>query len=154
MTGAVPRDGERGSVLMLGIGLAAVCLMAFVVLVDASAALLQRQRLMALADAAALAGAQGIDLAAYYRNGASAATRLDPALAPLRARDYLGRSDLSSMAGFTVDRVASDGSRVIVVLSAPLDLPFWSDLVDGRVVVESRAQLAYRASARGSGPYP
>ncbi len=146
MTSPAGTGGERGSVLVLGIGLVAVCLMAFVVLVDASAAFLQRQHLVAIADAAALAGAQGIDLSAYYRDGASAATRLDPGLVTRLARDHLTLSDLSSVGGFRIDHVASDGSQVMVALSAPLDLPFWSDLVDGRVAVESHAQLAYRAS--------
>jgi hypothetical protein len=145
VSGPVAASDDRGSVLVLGIGLVAVCLMAFVVLVDAAAAYLQRQQLTALADAAALAGAQGIDMAAYYRDGASASTRLDPGLVPQLARDHLLASDLSALVGLRVDRIGTDGGQVIVGLSAPLDLPFGSDLVDGRVAVESRAQLAYRA---------
>ncbi len=135
---------DAGSVLILGVGLVAVCLLAVVVLVDASAAFLERMHLHALADASALAGAQGIDLPAYYREGASGATRLDPADVPRLVRAHLTRSRASSMEGMTLDRVDSDGLEVVVVLSAPLRVPFWSELLGGRVVVESRAQLAYR----------
>ena len=49
-------SGDRGSVLPLGIGLAAACLLAGVVAVDVGAAFLQRQQLLALADAAATRG--------------------------------------------------------------------------------------------------
>jgi uncharacterized membrane protein len=83
---------ERGSILITGAGLIAVCLLAVAVLVDASSAFVQRQQLFALADAAALAGAQAIDLDAYYAEGASAATRLDIGAVPGRVRAHLTRA--------------------------------------------------------------
>ena len=142
---------DRGSVLILGVGLTAVCLLAFVVMVDASSAFLQRRQLLALADAAALAAAQSIDLPAYYEEGASAATRLDVAGLPRRVHAHVARSQIE---GATVDRVESDGRLVLIAMSSPLRLPFLSGLFADRVRVESRAQLAYRAGAPQSGPYP
>lgn len=68
---------ERGSVLLLGVGLVIVCLLAIAVITDVSAAFLQRRSLMSVADAAAIAGAQAIDQGAYYANGASVGTRLN-----------------------------------------------------------------------------
>lgn len=138
----VPPD-DRGSVLFLGVGLTAVCLLAFVVMVDASAAFLQRQQLLAVADAAALAAAQSIDLPAYYAEGATAATRLDVGGLPRRVRAYVARA--SGPEGVTVDLVESDGRQVLVGMSGPLRLPFLSGLVTDRIRVVSRAQLAYRA---------
>jgi uncharacterized membrane protein len=136
---------DRGSVLLLGIGVVTICLLAIVVLVDASATFLQRQQLLALADAAALAGAQAIDLDAYYAGGASAATALDAGQVPVRVRTQLGRSRAATtVAGLAVDRISSDGGQVLVALSAPLQLPFLSSVFDARVVAEGRAQLAYR----------
>ena len=137
-------DGERGSVLVVGIGVVAACLLAAVVLVDSAAAYLQRQHLLAVADALALAGAQAIDLPAYYANGASASTRLDVDAVPVRVRSHLARSGAAGIEGMTVERIASDGTDVVVRLSAPLRLPFLSGLSSGPVVVESRARLAYR----------
>jgi hypothetical protein len=133
------------------VGFTAVCLLAFVVLVDASAALLQRRQLLAAADAAALAGAQAIDLASYYESGASAATRLDVASVPRRVRAHLAAS---AIPGLTLDAVASDGDAVLVRLSRPLELPFLSTMFAERIRVESRSQLAYRAGEPAAGPYP
>jgi hypothetical protein len=124
-----------------------ICLLAIVVLVDASATFLQRQQLLALADAAALAGAQAIDLDAYYAGGASAATDLDPGQVPVRVRTQLARSRAATaVTGLAVDRISSDGGQVLVALSAPLRLPFLSGVFDARVVAEGRAQLAYRGA--------
>ena len=134
---------DRGSVLILGVGLTAACLLAFVVMVDASAAFLQRRQLLAVADAAALAAAQSIDLSAYYSDGASAATRLDVGGLPRRVRAHVARAGVPE--GSTVDRVESDGRQVVVGMSSPLRLPFLSGLGSERIRVESRAQLAYRA---------
>jgi hypothetical protein len=136
---------DRGSVLVLGIGLIAACLLAVVVLVDATSAFLQRQHLLAVADAAALAGAQAVDLPTYYEQGASAATRLDVRLVPGRVQSHLQRTGARRLiSGLAVDEVSSDGLRVVVGLSAPLVLPFLSGIVTDRIRVESVAQLAYR----------
>ena len=62
---------EDGSVLLLGIGLIGVLLVAISVVTDASMAFHQRTALQARADAAVLAGRQGIDLATYYLGGAT-----------------------------------------------------------------------------------
>jgi uncharacterized membrane protein len=144
-------SGDRGSVLLLGVGLTVVCLLAFVALVDASAAFLQRRQLLAVADAAALAGAQAIDLPSYYESGASAATRLDVGIVPRRVRAQVGAADV---AGLTIDAIQSDGDAVLVRLSRPLELPFLPGVFGDRIRVESRAQLAYRAGEQASGPYP
>ena len=144
--GAAPGIGDdRGSVLLLGVGLVAVCLLAVVALVDVSAAFLQRQQLMAVADAAALAAAQSIDLPAYYESGAGAETRLEPALVAPRVRQYLDRSQAArSIEGLRLERAWSDGAQAVVALSSPLRLPFMSAVFAGDVSVESWAQLAYR----------
>lgn len=71
-----PRD--EGSILVLSLGFIVICILALAVVVDASSVFLARRGLQAQADAAALAGAQAIDLDAYYADGASARIRLDP----------------------------------------------------------------------------
>lgn len=146
-SGAVPateRD-DRGSVLLLGVGLVAVALLALVVLTDVAAALLQRQRLLAVADGAALAGAQAIDLAAYYAQGAGPQTRLDPTAVDVAARRHLaGTGARRDIDGLAVERVWSDGQQVVVELSAPLTLPFLTSLFGGEVRVQSWSRLSYR----------
>ena len=132
---------------MLGVGLVVICVLAVTVLVDVSAAFLQRQQLFAMADASAIAGAQAIDIAAYYANGASATTRLDPAAVSSAVERHLARASArDTIPGLVVRRVWSDGSQVAVDLSCPLRLPFLSGLFGGDIAVESWAQLGYRAT--------
>ncbi len=145
MLRSVPVRDDRGSVLLLGAGLLVVCVLVLTVLADASVALLQRQRLQAFADGAALAGAQAIDLPAYYVAGASSSTRLDTRRVGAVASDHLEDSLAgTAVAGLVVERIWSDGKQVVVTLRAPLDLPFLADLFPGDVRVESWAQLEYR----------
>lgn len=73
------RHRDEGSVLILSLGFIVVCILGLAVVVDASAVFLARRSLQAQADAAALAGAQAIDMGAYYAEGAAARIRLDPA---------------------------------------------------------------------------
>lgn len=131
---------DEGSVLLLGIGLVIVCLLAVVVVVDASAAFLQRRALMSLADGAALAGAQAIDLDHYYAHGATTGTRLTGAGVVSAARAHLAAADPE----VTIEQIATDGVSVRVRLSMPVRLPF---LGSGRTEVvraQGSARLDYR----------
>lgn len=139
---------DRGSAMLLGVGLVAVCMLALVGCIDGAVALVQRQALLSTADAAAIAGAQGIDLDEYYARGATAATRLDPVQVVRLTRQHLAGS--TAPEGMAIERIWSDGTDVRVRLSAPLRLPFLpflSTLAADRITVESRAQLQYRAIA-------
>lgn len=137
---------DRGSVLLLGLGLLGVCLLALVVVVDAASAFAQRRQLYSLADTAALGAAQSLDLAAYYAHGASARTRLEAAAVRERAVHSLHSVQaLAPVPGLRIDAVQTDGVTVRVDLSAPLRLPFLSGLGPREVQVSSAARLDYRA---------
>ena len=71
------RTADEGSILVLSLGFIVICILALGVVVDASTVFLARRALQAQADSAALAGAQAIDLDAYYSDGAAARIRLD-----------------------------------------------------------------------------
>ena len=116
---------ERGQASVLIVGFAGLLAMVIALVVDTSAAYLQRQGLDTLADGAALHGA---DLGAtgedVYQGGVPADTL---ALAPGRARAavgaYLGAAGAYARypgLSYTVD---IRGDRVEVHLSAPLELP-------------------------------
>lgn len=121
--------GEDGQSAVLIMGLASFLLLAIVVVVDASAAFLQRQGLDTVADGAALAGAdagsRNPDL--LYGSGVGSQARLDQAEAIARAavEDYLVRTGARlAYPGLRYD-VGFDPAddSVVVRVRAPLDLP-------------------------------
>jgi uncharacterized membrane protein len=137
---------ERGSVLLFGIGLIVVCLLALAVVADVSAVFLQRRALTALADGAALAGAQAIDVDAYYAQGATVGTALSPANVHAAVRSYLDRSGATqAFPGFGIDRIDSGSQVVDVAVQAPARLTFFPE-VAGPIRVVGRARLDYRGS--------
>ena len=87
------RRDEHGQVTLLIIGFAGILLMAVVVVIDASAAYLQRQGLDNLADGAALYGAD-LGSAGIYEQGLDG-ERLtqQEAAVEVAVRDYLARAD-------------------------------------------------------------
>ncbi len=141
-----PRD-DTGSVVLLGIVLVAVCLLALAVVVDVSSLFVQRRNLAAIADAAALAGAQAIDLDAYYAHGASRATTLDPSgVARVVRANVVAVASTDRLRGIRLDEVRSDGESVSIRLSAPVTVPFLGSLIGERAAVEARARLDYRSA--------
>jgi hypothetical protein len=116
---------ERGSSMVLIIGFAAVLALGIGVVVDASAAYLQRQGLDTLADGAALHGAdQGATGRDVYEGGVPD-ERLE--LTEAQARDAV-RAYLRDVGayrtypGLSYD-VDVDDTRITVDLRAPVDLP-------------------------------
>ena len=119
------RRDDRGQVTLLIIGFASILLMAIVVVIDASAAYLQRQGLDNLADGAALYGAD-LGSAGIYTDGLGD-DRLAQQEAAVEAavRDYLARAEAGRkypgiVVGVRVDTVSRS---VTVRLRAPLELP-------------------------------
>lgn len=134
--------GDRGSVLLLGIGLMGVVLVAISVVTDASMAFAQRQVLQARADAAVLAGVQEIDRDHYYAHGATQNTRLIPASAHLRTRDYLQRDQSRDpIPGLTIDEIGGTDRIITTEISAPVRTAFWP--ITASISVRSAASLDY-----------
>lgn len=119
------RRDERGSTIPLIMGLATVLLMGIALVINASAAYLQRQSLDTLADGAALRGAD-LGAAGVYGEGLS----VDRLLQEKGAVEKVVIAYLQSVGadqtypGLDVDaRVNFSDRSVTVTLSAPVDLP-------------------------------
>lgn len=121
------RRDERGSVTPLIIGFAALLAMAIAVVVDATAAYLQRSGLNTLADGAALHGADlGATGEEVYAGGLGAERlRLSAPQAGEAVAAYLRDTGAHRRYPGLQHRVEIDPAtrRVVVYLTAPLDLP-------------------------------
>lgn len=121
-----PRDEQGQSTVMI-VGFCVVLLMAIAMVIDATAAYVQRQALSTLADGAALSAAdRGVEEAAIYRGDAGPRDLvLSPELAGRAARAYLSESGAyRRFPGLSVRvRVSEDRRNVTVDVSAPVELP-------------------------------
>lgn len=125
---------EQGTVTIMTIGFLLLLGLLTVVVVDSSAAFLERQRLNNLADGAALAAADGLDEPGFYRDRRVV---LDPGEAHRLVRDYLAGE------GVDVVDVSAQGDTVSVHLERTIDLalapPGWTSR--STIVADATAQL-------------
>lgn len=129
---------DHGSTSVLAIGLLVVLGLLTAVVVNASAAFLERRDLMNLADRAALTAADGLARDQLYVDGGAGST----VVLDLREASALTRSVVP--AGTGVD-VVVQGDTVTVRLDRGYELPIrppgWSEGV--RITAESTAQLRF-----------
>jgi uncharacterized membrane protein len=115
-------SGERGSITVMSIGFLLLLGALTVVVVNASAAFLQRQEMNNLADGAALAAADGLDAAAFYE-------RREVVLSESDVQALVTRYISGSEAQLTALEV--EGGRVHVRLARTMNLPLvppgWMD---------------------------
>lgn len=126
---------ESGQISLLILGFTLVLVLAVGVVVDSSAAFLQRQGLDTLADGAALRGADEVGGEATYRTGLDERRlQLDTARARAAVHDHLASiGAYAAHPGLRVSVSVRDRS-VVVHLDAPLDLPIRvGSLTDGHV---------------------
>lgn len=134
-----PRRREAGSITPLVVGLAVVVALLVAVVVDASAAYLQRQGLDAVADAAALAATDGIEGDQVYLHGLGERAQIDPASARQYVADYLRSSGARARFPGLAWSVDASGRTVVVRVAAPLRLPLHVAGVGRTAVVRGAA---------------
>jgi uncharacterized membrane protein len=134
-----PSDDE-GSILLLTLGFAILALALVLVVTDASKVFLTRRALVSSADAAALAGAQSLDVASFYARGGDTLP-LDSDGAVAAVREYVDDAGLAQVyTDFQLVSVEVEASVVTVTVRARSLLPFGSYVgrPDG-VLVEATA---------------
>ena len=114
---------ERGQTGLLISGLFLVSVLLVVVVVDASAAYLRRQRLDSLADGAALAAVDGLQGDAVYTRGLGERAEIDPDAARAYSAAYLQALGAQQRYPGLELRVVTDTESVQVRITTPLDLP-------------------------------
>lgn len=145
---AAPADRtDSGSVLILTIGFALVVMVFVAVVVDVSKLFLTRRALASVADGAALAAAQDVDLAAVYTGTARDALPLAADRARADVEAYVAR--VAAGTGLTdlrVTQITVGGRDVAVTLSArsslPLVGPFAADPTGTLITVTAHARAA------------
>ena len=137
------RPSEDGQVLILTLGFTVLICLLFSVVVDVSHLYMARRSLVAAADAASLAAAQGINAPAVYAGKATTTVPLSRTAANRRLTAYVKSAGLSSkFYRFRVDSMRTNGRWVNVTLSARVRLPIFN-AITGRA-----GSLGIRASAR------
>ena len=138
------RRDERGTVAVLVIGFFVVALLLVAVVVDASAAYLRRQGLAGLADAAALAAADGVQADRAYSGRLDEMESVDVSSARRHAMAYLDAVGAAmSYRGLAVEVGTSRGA-VTVRLSTPLELPIAPPGWEEAPVITARAAAVVR----------
>lgn len=134
---------EHGQTSLMIVGLFLVALLLVVVVVDASAAYLRRQRLDSLADGAALAAVDGVQGEAVYTRGLGERAEIDPVAARGFAAAYLSSLGAHRHHPGMQVRVVTTLDSVQVRITTPLDLPLvppgWTD--DARVTGHAAAYV-------------
>jgi Putative Flp pilus-assembly TadE/G-like len=130
---------QRGQTTLLIVGLTVVAILMVAVVVDASAAYLRRAGLDSLADGAALAAADGVRGAQVYDGGLGRRAQIEPAVARRYAVAYLAASGAAGRYPGLSYRVDAGTDRVVVRVSAPLDLPITPPGWDRRPVINGTA---------------
>ena len=125
------RRSEQGQLTVMIVGFFVVVGLLTVVVIDASAAYLRNQSLNSLADGAALAAVDGIEGEQVYRGDLDDRADIDPELAKRYVDQYLEDVGAESeYPGLRFD-VRPGDERVVVEISAPMDLPIpppgWDD---------------------------
>lgn len=106
---------ESGQITLMTIGFFAVVGLLAVVVVNASDAFLERQRLNGLADGAVVAASDALDLDAFYSAGV---TVIDPDAASARVAEHVAGSP-----DVRVVEVRLEGDTVTVRLERDISLP-------------------------------
>ena len=142
--------GDDGQIMLLSLAFGLLATLLVGVVVSATAVHLERKRLLALADLAALEAADAMDPARYYvaPDAEAAPVVLTPADVRGAVEAYLADAPAASRFAEleVVEATTPDGRTVVVTLRAVADVPLlsaataaWSDGIELVVTARARA---------------
>ena len=110
---------EEGSILLFGIGLSITGLLIATISINVSSLWVTRNVLDGIADGAALAAAQAVDVDAIYQDGLGANLRLNENSARAKVNQYVSAANVRSQVDqFSVRSVVISGTAVKVTVQA------------------------------------
>lgn len=131
---------DKGSILVLGVGLAVICIALVTTLVNVSTVWIARNNLDSVADGAALAAVQAVDTRSVYTNGIGSALRLNGTQARAKAKLYVSRANMhGDVHNARIVSMQVTGHTVAVTLASDIELPFGYLATTHTVAATSRA---------------
>jgi hypothetical protein len=132
---------DHGTVMVYALGGVLLVLAVILVLADTSSLFMRQAALMMVADDAAIAAANAIDVEAIYAQGVGDVLRLDPELAHWFAAASVSATTDARLDDVQLDSVAVVGDAVEVVVSASVPLEL------GPIAGNRKLRIRARASA-------
>ncbi len=133
---------DEGSVLIYALGGVLLVLAVVLVLADTSSLFMRRAALLTVADGAAVAAANAVDLPAIYETGVTDVLALDPDQARSLAQASVDAVDDARLADVRLDSVEVTQDGVTVLVSAAVPAPL-SGITGSRAVrIRARASAA------------
>lgn len=120
---AAKQSRERGSVLVFAMVSTLILASLLAVVIDVTTVSWHQRQLSGVTDAAALAGAQGLDQQVLYTRGAGEVIPLDPGLVQILTNEYLLAVRAHHRFANFAAHVTSDSRTVLVQTSASLTPP-------------------------------
>ena len=137
---------EGGTVLTYAIGGVILVLSVVLVLADTSSLFMRRAALMTVADDAAIAAANAIDIDAIYAQGVGDALVLDPVLARAYAQAQIDGTHDARLRDVRLDDVTVSSNAVEVTVSAAV--PSAIGAITGNRTVRIRARTSASTPTR------
>lgn len=131
---------DKGSILVLGVGLSIVALVLMTTLVNVSTLWIARNTLDSVADGAALAAVQAVDTRSVYTNGLGSSLRLNGNQARAKAHAYVAKANgQGDVHNVRITAFQVSAQSVAVTVTSDVILPFGYLATSRTVSASSRA---------------
>ena len=138
---ALKDSKDDGSILVMALGLLVIAVLCIVTALNVATAWTGRNELDRIADGAALAGAQGVDAEAVYRNSLGTSLPLSRSAVETKVHAFVTRAQHSGLVSvIQVSSIQVQAATVQVTLNSRVSLPFGYLAPASMATVTSRAR--------------